>query len=252
MSVRMQGGVEEVRVRAALMTLANCSISWSDELCYLPPSRIRLMQQCMPPGNPPMRPIDLLEREVPSVWHLKMTNAAEAWDVVGLFNLERTPATRAVRFADLGLDARVEYAVLEFWEERFLGLLRDGVELSLPAESSRILSIRRVTGLPQLVGTDMHLLQGWHEVRQLAWDASGHVLSGRYERMPGIRGKAFFLIPAGYTPRFQFPLGTESARLTHIGGDLWMQELEFTERDLSWSIPFEAPSPPERKEPTGT
>ena len=252
MSVRMQGGVEEVRVRAALMTLANCSISWSDELCYLPPSRIRLMQQCMPPANPPMRPIDLFEREVPSVWHLKMTNAVEAWDVVGLFNLERTPATRAVRFADLGLDARVEYAVLEFWEERFLGLLRDGVELSLPAESSRILSIRRVTGLPQLVGTDMHLLQGWHEVRQLAWDASGHVLSGRYERMPGIRGKAFFLIPTGYTPKFQFPLGTESARLTHIGGDLWMQELEFTERDLSWSIPFEAPRPPERKEPTGT
>src|SRR5207253_9840376 len=59
MSVRMQGSVEEVRVRAAIMTLANCSISWSDELTYLPSSRIRLMQQCMPPGNPPMRPLDI-------------------------------------------------------------------------------------------------------------------------------------------------------------------------------------------------
>ncbi len=252
MSVRMQGSVEEARVRAALMTLANCSISWSDELCYLPPSRIRLMQQCMPPGSPPMRPLDLFEREVPSVWHLKMTNAAGAWDVVGLFNFDQAPATRAVRFADLGLDPGAEYAVFEFWEERFLGLLRDGVELSLPAESSRILSIRRVTGVPQLIGTDMHLLQGWHEVKQLAWNDSAHVLSGRYERMPGVRGKAFFRIPASYAPKFQFPLGAESARLTHIGGELWMQELEFTERDLSWSIPFEAPRAPERKEPTGT
>ena len=252
MSVRMQGSVEEVRVRAALMTLANCSISWSDELCYLPPSRIHLMQQCMPPGNPPMRPIDIFEREVPSVWHLKMTNVAGAWDVVGLFNFERPPATRAVRFADLGLDPGVEYAVFEFWEERFLGVLRDGVELSLPGESSRILSIRRVTGVPQLVGTDMHLLQGWHEVKQVAWDGTAHALSGRYQRMPGIRGKAFFRIPAGYTPKFEFPLGPNSARLTHVAEELWMQEIEFTERDFSWTIPFEAPRAPERKEPTGT
>jgi hypothetical protein len=252
MSVRMQGSVEEVRVRAALMALANCSISWSDELCYLPPSRIHLMQQCMPPGNPPMRPLDLFEREVPSVWHLKMTNAAGAWDVVGLFNFDRPPATRAVRYADLGLDPRAEYAVFEFWEERFLGVLRDGVELSLPGESSRILSIRRVTGVPQLVGTDMHLLQGWHEVKQVAWDEKVRVLSGRYVRMPGLRGKAFFRIPPGYTPKFEFPLGPDSARLTHVADQLWMQEVEFTERDFSWTIPFEAPRAPDRKEPTGT
>ena len=44
----------------------------------------------------------------------------------------------------------------------------DGVELTLPPESSRILAIRRVTGVPQLIGTDMHLLQGFHEVKQLA------------------------------------------------------------------------------------
>jgi hypothetical protein len=86
MNVRMQGSIEEVRVRAAMMTLANCSISWSDELCILPPSRIQLMQQCMPPGNPPMRPVDLFGRDIPSVWHIRATNAVEAWDVVGLFN----------------------------------------------------------------------------------------------------------------------------------------------------------------------
>ena len=78
MSVRMQASVEEARVRDAIMTLANCSISWSDELCYLPPSRIRLMQQCLPPGNPPMRPLDLFERDLPSVWHIKVKNDADA------------------------------------------------------------------------------------------------------------------------------------------------------------------------------
>src|SRR5439155_4879946 len=70
MSVRMQADVEEVRVRLALMTLAGCSISFSDELVHLPPSRIRMMQQCLPPGAPPMRPIDLFDRTVPSIWKL--------------------------------------------------------------------------------------------------------------------------------------------------------------------------------------
>jgi hypothetical protein len=248
----MQGSVEEVRVRAALMTLANCSISWSDELCYLPPSRIRLMQQCLPPGNPPMRPLDLFERDVPSVWHLKVKNRAEAWDVVGLFNFDNAPAARAVQFGQLGLDANSEYTVFEFWEEQFLGVRKGGLELTLPPQSSRILAIRKLTGVPQLVGTDMHLLQGCHEVKQLDWDAARGALSGAFERAPGLAGKAFFYLPPGYYPKFDFPLSPASARLTHLDGPLWMQEIEFTDREFSWTIPFETPKKPAPNEPSGT
>jgi len=252
MSVRMQGSVEEVRVRAALMTLANCSIAWSDELCYLPPSRIRLMQQCMPPGNPPMRPLDLFDRAVPSVWHLKATNRVEAWDVVGLFNFEPVAETRTVRFEDLGLDPAGEYGVFEFWEERLLGQLRGGFSLDLPPQSSRVLAIRRVNGRPQLVGTDMHLLQGWHEVRQMTWDPTTHTLAGVYCRMPGTRARAYFLVPPGFSPRFEFPLGPRSARLTHVQGSLWMQEIEFEEAEFAWRIPFEPPpAPSPQREPAG-
>ena len=252
MSVRMQGSVEEVRVRAALMTLANCSISWSDELCYLPPSRIRLMQQCLPPGNPPMRPLDLFERDVPSVWHLKVKNRAEAWDVVGLFNFESAPASRAVLFHQLGLDADSECTVFEFWEEKFLGARRGYVELTLPPQSSRILAIRKLTGVPQLVGTDMQLLQGYHEVKQLDWDGQRGVLHGVYERAPGLAGRAFFYLPPGYYPKFDFPLSPASARLTHVDGPLWMQEIQFTDREFSWTIPFETPKKPAPNEPSGT
>jgi hypothetical protein len=251
MSVRMQGSVEEVRVRAALMTLANCSLSWSDELCYLPPSRIRLMQQCMPPGNPPMRPMDLFERDVPSVWHIKAKNEADAWDVVGLFNFNGNAEPRAVRFDQLGLDPNAEYAVFEFWEEKFLGIHKGGIEITLPPESSRILSLRKLTGVPQLIGTDMHLLQGYHEIKQLSWDAKKNVLSGCYQRMPGLHGKAFFYLPDGYYPKFDFPLSSTSARLTHVEGNVWMQEIEFKDREFAWSIPFEAPKKVTEKEPNG-
>lgn len=252
MSVRMQASVEEVRVRAAMMTLAGCSISWSDELSYLPPSRIRLMQQCMPPGNPPMRPLDLFERDIPSVWHLRATNAAESWDVVGLFNFNSQPEKRAVRFEQLGLDPNAEYLAFEFWNEKFLGRAKAGLELTLPPESSRIISIRRAADRPQLIGTDMHLLQGVHEVRRLDWDATAKTLSGVYHRMAGIKGKAFFYLPEGWYPKFEFPLSPASAQLTHVDGPLWMQEVAFTGADFAWTIPFEPPKPPPAKEPTGT
>ena len=251
MSVRMQGGIEEVRTRAALMTLANCSISWSDELCFLPPSRIRLMQQCMPPGNPPMRPLDLFERDIPSVWHIRATNNCEAWDVVGLFNLTGQPQSRAVSFEQLGLKTNAEQFVFEFWEEKFLGRLKGGLELVLPPESSRILSIRHVTDHPQLIGTDLHLLQGVHEIQSLNWDAKTATLSGVYRRVPGIAGKAFFYLPDGWFPKFEFPLSPASAQLTHVEGPIWMQELAFTSEKLAWSLPFEPPKPPPAKEPTG-
>jgi Melibiase len=249
MSMRMHATVEEARVRAAMMTLANTSISWSDELTYLPPSRIRMMQQCMPAGNPAMRPVDLFDRDIPSVWHIKAKNDADSWDVVGLFNFNDKVEARSVRFDQLGLDPNAQYAVFEFWEEKFIGLLKTGVELNLPPESSRILSIRRVTGKPQLIGTDMHVLQGYHELKRLQWSDVQLALSGHYHRMPGLKTKAFFLVPNGFAPRFEFPLSPRSARLTHVEGNVWMQEIEFQTSDFTWTIPFEKVALPQVKEP---
>ncbi len=251
MSVRMQAGVEEARLRLAMMTLAGCSISFSDELQYLPASRIRMMQQCLPPGNPPMRPLDLFERTIPSIWRIQCRQAGQEWQIIGLFNFENEPEERKVNLAALDLPADAQVAVFEFWEEKFLGRYREQVAITLPPQSSRILSIRRLTAYPQLIGTDMHLLQGFHEIGQLQWDPDKKSLSGVYHRMPGISGKAFFYLPEGWSPRFDFPLTPSSARLTHVDGPVWMQEFKFEQADFLWTIPFEAPKPPPAKEPTG-
>src|SRR5262249_14674829 len=153
-----------------------------------------------------MRPLDIFERDIPSVWHIRAINAVESWDVVGLFNFNPRPETRAIRFEQLGLGPNAEYLLFEFWEEKFLGRAKGGFEFMLPPESSRIVSIRRALDHPQLIGTDMHLLQGVHEVRQLQWDPTTHRLSGVYHRMPGITGQAFFYLPEGWYPKFDFPL----------------------------------------------
>ena len=239
MSVRMQADVEEARLRLALMTLAGCSISFSDELQYLPPSRIRLMQACLPPGNPPMKPLDLFDRAIPSVWHIHCRNPADEWDVVGLFNFEDKPEERTVDFGSLGLSADADAAVFEFWEEKLLGFHRGKLTLTLPPQTSRILSLRKLSGHPQLIGTDLHLLQGYHELKRLAWDEKNLTLSGEFERMPGLPGKAFIYIPPNFTPHFDFPLQQTSAHLTHLAGPLWSHEFQFQNATHPWSLPFD-------------
>ncbi len=238
MSVRMQADVEEVRMRLALMTLADCSISFSDELRYLPESRLRMMQACLPPGNPPMKPLDLYERDIPSIWSIHCKNDSEEWDVIGLFNFENTAEKRTVDFSRLNLPADTEMAAFEFWEQQ-LTLCRSNLIVTLPPQTSRIYSLRRVTNRPQVVGTDLHLLQGHHELRHHRWDNEQLRLSGDSERAAGIEGRLFIYVPVGYAPHFEFPLNEKSARLTHIHGNLWAYEMKFPAPQLSWSIPFD-------------
>ncbi|PWU10852.1 MAG: hypothetical protein C5B50_24565 [Verrucomicrobia bacterium] len=239
MSVRMQADIEETRLRMAIMTLAGCSISFSDEFQYLPTSRIRMMQSCLPPGNPPMNPLDLFERAIPSVWAVHCKNHADEWDVVGVFNFEKQPEERTVDLSALGFPPETDATVFEFWEQRFLGIQRGKVTLTLPPQTSRILAIHKLSPHPQIVGTDMHLLQGYHELTKLNWDDKTDVLSGECKRMPEVTGQLFIYIPKGFNPRFDFPLTGKSASLTHISDQLWAHEIAFTNSVQAWTIPFE-------------
>lgn len=244
MSVRRIADVEETRLRLALMTLAGCSISFSDEFQYLPPSRIRMMQQCLPPGAPTMRPLDLFERDIPSVWRLHCAAGGEDWEVIGLFNLDDDPAVRTIDLTRLGYDDHTPALAFEFWEARLLGRVQRSMTLTLPPRSSRIVRLCKDTGRPQVIGTDMHLFGGYHELRRIEWDNAQRLLVVQAERAPGLEGRIYVHVPPAYRPVFHFPLDPASAPLTRVAGDLWMAELHFEERSTSVAIPFEGPETP--------
>ena len=242
MSVGMNAPIEEARLRLALMTLTGASISFSDDLRQLEPSRVRMMQQCLPPGNPAARPLDLFERKLPSLWHLHCKNAADEWDVVGLFNFEDRAQERTVELAAIGLPADAPALVYEFWEKRFLGIGRGSVTLKLPPQTSRILTIRRPAGRPQLVGTDMHVLSGYHELAGLAWDAAANTVSGRYRRAPGLSGNAFWHVPAGWRPRANVGAEGTAVSLERLESGVWVQHVEFESATADWSLAWERPA----------
>jgi alpha-galactosidase len=243
MSVGMKADVEEARFRLTLMTLSGCSISFSDDFRPLQLPRIRMMQQCLPPGNPTARPLDLFERERPSLWHMHCKNSAGEWDAVGIFNFEDQPQERTVDFRSLGLPPGAEATVFEFWEEKYLGCHSGRVTLSLPPRTARLLLIRRLPDRPDVIATNMHVLGGYHEIKRLAWDDRRCMLAGTYQRAPGLEGKAFLYVPARFRPQTDSLSGKGSLRISKIGPNVWVQEIRFKEAQVDWAIRFEVATP---------
>lgn len=238
MSVGTKASVEEARFKLSLMTLSGCSISFSDDFRLLELPRIRMMQQCLPPGNPTARPLDLFERETPSLWHMHCSGAAGEWDAVGLFNFEDQPQERTVELSSLGVPAAAEVAVFEFWEEKFLGSHRDRVTLVMAPRTARILLIHRLPIRPEVIATNMHVLGGYHEIERLAWDERELALTGRCRRMPGVSGRVYFYVPDGYRPHCD-PARPTAFPLAHAGGPLWSVDLAFDKAEVEFSVAFD-------------
>jgi hypothetical protein len=99
--------------------------------------------------------------------------------------------------------------------------------------------LRRLRGRPQIIGTDLHQMQGYHELKRQEWDEKTSTLSGECERMPGIEGRVLIYVPPNFSPHFQFPLNAKSAQLTHIETNVWAREIRFEKTREPWTIPFD-------------
>ena len=198
-----------------------------------------MMQQCLPPGNPLARPLDLFDRELPSLWHMHCKNEAGSWDAVGVFNFEDQPQERHGRVVGPGTAGRRRGRRV-----RVLGRkvsrrrTRSGVTLTLAPRTARILLIHRRPSRPQVIATNMHVLGGYHEIERMAWDEQQLVLSGQYRRAAGLEGKAYLYVPDGYRPLPDAPQAKGFVRLKQVDKNLWAQEVRFQEPSVDWTLPF--------------
>jgi hypothetical protein len=157
---------------------------------------------------------------------------------IGEVELDPHPASRDIRvdFAELGLDTNQEYFLYEFWEQKPLGRLRDGITLSLPPHTSRLIAIRKVPRTPWIVGTDLHVSQGGVELPELKWDAASSTLSGIAQR-PGESGNLVIYIPAGFTAKEAMVDGRLET-LVHPEGEIARMPVAFNGKPVRWSISF--------------
>ena len=132
------------------------------------------------------RPIDAFKKGVvnPTVYDLEL---APTWHQVMLFNPEKKRATvktalcgdRATDGA-LGLDPAAKWRVHSFWDAVYLGILGagDALEIEMNGLECEMFRVTKAEARPQVVSTTRHVLQGWMDIADEKWDATGRILSG--------------------------------------------------------------------------
>ena len=155
----------EVLSKVTLTGLSGGMVVDSDDLTSLTPQRLELLSLLTPILSPGGQALDLLESEMPALYHVVVHGAAGQWHLVGLFNWQNCPAQKKLTLARLGITPGQPVFVFDFWAQRGW-LTREG-EMAfpeIPAHGCRLLRITPMDAgeqpAPRLVGDTLHITQG--------------------------------------------------------------------------------------------
>jgi len=205
--------LSESRAFASWIALGGGSVDLGDKLVDLArmPAAIDVIRRILPAEPEAARPIDVLERSYPEHFRRRVERSFERWTIEGLFNWGTNEDLRTEPATPLGEAPRrftveiTEPSLLyEFWSGRFLGRFQADTEVEVAPRSALIIAVRKESGVPQLLGTNRHLLMGATDLSALGFDPGTKVLSGELVAVRGSTTAPFVselavYVPPGYT-----------------------------------------------------
>ena len=183
----------------SLAALQGANLRPTTAFCDQPRMRQNVLARLVPGYRYSARPIDLLAESLPQQWYLPLKTKAGRWSIVGLFNWDTTaPKIFRTPLPSFGLNAGVRYTVYDFWAGRYLGMIKDLLQVEVPPEGVRLLGLRYAEQRPMLVASNRHYTQGALDHRALTWSYDTQTLSGRFEGVEGFPYTLTFHIPEAY------------------------------------------------------
>jgi hypothetical protein len=170
--------LDQARVWASLMGLTGQLLMASDKMYELPEERVELLRRIYPVLS--MVPMEFyrLGDDQLEIIDLKIWKQFRHWDVVGLFNWGRKDKVIRAGIKELGLRDH-NYAVYDFWNRTFLGVVEDQAALAIPKESCRVLSLMPIyNDRPTLCSTSRHITQGGVDLLNLELERGKRRLKG--------------------------------------------------------------------------
>jgi alpha-galactosidase len=165
-----------------------------EKLVEMEPEWIDSVRRVLPVHPIRIRPFDLFLREFPEIWYGKVTDVAiPDYFILGVFNwgknrdlttnpyidIEDRSRDYFINFSDLGIERKEEYLVYEFWDEKFYGVYQDSFNVNIPPHRAMVFSLRKKSDIPQLIGTNRHILMGAEEVSEYHFDNEKNILTLR-------------------------------------------------------------------------
>lgn len=227
----------EAQTTLSLAALFASPMMLGDDVADMAEERLTLLKKALPQNDVAETaiPLDLFERiapDCPRIYYLPVRRSWGSFGILGLLNLEDTAETHEIDLASLGMEG--ECALYDFWDERFLGVKQGRIRLQAPPHGVRILRVTPYLAQPQLIGTDMHILQGAVEVLHASYE--DNILSVSCTRPAGERGTLRIL-----TPRRFVPSSFDGIHVSRVAGTEWLlisKELNFDSPTASLVLPF--------------
>ena len=245
----------------------NLSSEWFPDL---PPERLDILKRTMPSHGLLPRPADLFENDPPRLWLLTDAPARELpatrnhrkpseisgsrrpegraprRDIIGVFNWESQEQNFDYPLDKLGLDANTEYVAFDYWQNALVSPIKGRLQISVPAESCRVIAVRPRANHPQLLSTSRHITQGIVDVLEEKWEAAKKALRGRSKVVGGdayelrivaeaggktFAANAFAVSPADVSAGVKATLASD--------GKLIRARIDSpTSREVSWTVEF--------------
>ena len=173
-------------------------------------------------------------------WLQEIDRPFDHWSVLARFNWEGKAASQEeVRFADLGLHTDREYAVFEFWTQRYLGRRKES--FAAPPMSAntgmQAFAIREVRDHPWVLSTARHLSQGGVSLLDERWNAGSMVLSGKSAVVAGDPYRLTVHVPKGLRLK-SASAGGEKAEVAKHGEIVTVRCTPSATKNVPWKVEF--------------
>ncbi|MBS1531965.1 MAG: alpha-galactosidase [Bacteroidetes bacterium] len=142
------------------------------------------------------RPFDASSNTITGLFELELNKPFEHWVVLGRLD----DRDKVIPFKDLGLDAKKEYLVFEFWSKKFRGSFKSQFTPGSidTAFNCQAFCIREQLQHPQLLATNRHISCGGLEIRDMKWQ--DNALQGQSELVANDKYIIYLYEGAVYTP----------------------------------------------------
>jgi hypothetical protein len=252
--VRDDVPLAHARALTSWVTLTGQLNASSTDYTQLSPARLHLLQRSMPAHGLKPRPVDLFEENVPCIWLLTDNRGLSRRDVLGLFNWdEKQQADIQYPLEKIGLPPARSYVGFDYWANEFVNPFAGrAFEATLPPASCRVLSIRPVVLVPQVISTSRHITQGVVDLVEERWDDATKTLSGTSKVVGGDPYEIRIVASMGRRGNWKaaramvspedVAAGVEVELLTQ---DHWKVRVRIDSpagRDVRWSVEFAEPS----------
>lgn len=235
--------MEQARSRVSFYTLTGVPITLGDYLPDIDMERVELIKRALPVVD--IHPMNIYEIKRDSPYVLVNLNVAKSfgnWNVIDVIN---TTGEEMDVFLDFDRDLNLDmgngeaYTVYDFWKNEFLGIHSEVLNLTIPPYGSRVISINKLVGSPQVISTSRHVTQGAYDLEYIHWDALKRILSGKSRVIGGEAYRIILYVPKGFELINAAANPNTSVNVHRCVDEIWMFTLMPSESYVEeWAVEF--------------